>query len=92
MSPRAACCAADARTRRAFAGDPLNLTLASPTVNRDSKKHYDTAEWLPPRNACWFAGRVIAVRKKYRLTIDQAERHALAAVLSRCASLLLERR
>ncbi len=80
------------RDAQSYAEDPLNLTLASPTVNRDSKKHYDAAEWLPPRNACWFAGRVIAVRKKYRLTIDRAERHALAAVLSRCASLLLERR
>ena len=85
-------CAADDRTRRAFAGDPLNLTLASPTVNREVKRHYDAGEWLPPRNACWFAGRVVAVRKKYGLTVDQAERNALAAVLSRCSSLLLERR
>ena len=84
-------CAADASTRRAFAGDPLNLTLASPPVNRDSKKHYDAAEWLPPRNACWFAGRVIAVRKKYGLTIDRSERAALEAVLRGCVSLALER-
>ena len=84
-------CAADGRTRRAFAGDPLNLTLAGPTVNRDVKKHFDAAEWLPPRNQCWFAGRVVAVRKRYGLTIDQAERNALEAVLSRCSSLLLEK-
>ena len=70
-------CAADGRTRRVFASDPLNLTLASPAVNRDRKKHYDAAEWLPKRNRCWFAGRVIAVRKKYGLTIDRAERAAL---------------
>ena len=84
-------CAADGGTRRAFAGDPLNLTLASPTVNRDVKKHFDAAEWLPPRNQCWFAGRVVAVRKRYGLTVDQAERNALEAVLSRCTSLLLEK-
>ena len=40
-------CAADAATRRQFAGDLLNLTLASPAVNRSQKSGKDAAEWLP---------------------------------------------
>ena len=31
------------------------------------------AEWLPPRNRCWFAHRVVEVRRKYRLAIDRRE-------------------
>ena len=40
-------CAADAATRRRFASDILNLTLASPSVNRSQKSGKDAAEWLP---------------------------------------------
>ena len=69
-----------------FANDPLNLTLALPEVNRDEKRHYDAARWLPARNRCWFAGRVLEVRRKYGLTIDRAEADALEAVLSACES------
>ena len=69
-----------------FAGDLLNLTLASPEVNREEKRHYDAAEWVPDKNRCWFAARVVAVRKKYGLTIDEAEAQALEAVLGACES------
>ena len=64
-------CAADEATRRRFATDLLNLTLASPGVNRNQKRARDAAEWLPDRNRCWFADRSLAVRRKYGLTIDQ---------------------
>ena len=69
-----------------FAGDPLNLTLASPEVNRQQKRHHDAAGWLPEKNACWFAARVVEVRQKYDLTIDLAEAQVLEAVLSLCES------
>ena len=55
-------CAADAARRRRFASDLLNLTLASPAVNRTQKNDKDAAEWLPALNQCWFADRVVAVR------------------------------
>ena len=48
-------------TRRRFATDLLNLTLAGPRVNRYEKVDHDAAEWLPAQNRCWFAARVIAV-------------------------------
>ena len=69
-----------------FASDPLNLTLASPDVNREEKRHHDAAEWLPEKNRCWFAARVVAVRQKYGLTIDETEAQALEDVLSNCKS------
>ena len=49
-------CAAGATTKAAFASDPLNLTIASPSVNRHSKSSKDVAEWTPAMNACWFRG------------------------------------
>ena len=77
-------CAADAATRRAFARDTLNLTLAAPEVNRHQKGGRDAGEWLPDKNRCWFAERVVAVRQKYALTIDRKEAAALEGVLSGC--------
>lgn len=79
-------CAATAATRARFARDLDNLTLASPQVNRYEKKAKDAAQWLPARNRCWFAARVVAVRQKYRLTVDAREAAALEAVLRGCAS------
>ena len=29
---------------------------------------FDAHEWLPPMNRCWFAARVVAVKRKYALT------------------------
>ena len=47
-------CAADLATRRRFATDLLNLTLAGPRVNRYEKVDRDAAEWQPAQNRCWF--------------------------------------
>ena len=79
-------CAANAATRRQFAGDLLNLTLASPAVNRSHKSAKDAAEWLPDLNHCWFAGRVVEVRQRYSLTVDPRERDVLEGILMGCAS------
>ena len=82
-------CAADPATRRRFASDPLNLTLAAPAVNRcglAGKCGLDAGEWLPPANRCWFAARIVAVKRKYRLTVDRREAAALERVLSGCSS------
>lgn len=79
-------CAAGAGARRQFARDLRNLTLAAPNLNRYRKVAKDAAEWLPERNRCWFAQRIIEVRKAYSLTIDRREARALDAVLSSCES------
>lgn len=78
-------CSADAAAKKKFARDLLNLTLASPSVN-SAKGNRDAAEWLPDENRCWFADRVLQVRLKYDLTIDQAEADALELILFRCES------
>ena len=77
-------CHADARTRRRFSQDLRNLTLAAPAMNRNQKRDHDAADWLPPLNQCWFAGRVIDVKRAYELTIDTRERDALAQTLTTC--------
>ena len=79
-------CAADATTKRRFASDLLNLTLAAPGVNRHQKSGKDAGEWMPRMNRCWFAGRVVTVKRKYGLTVDVREAHALEGVLSGCSS------
>ena len=65
-------CAADAATQSEFASDLLNLTLASPSVNRHQKSDNDLAEWLPELNQCWYVDRTLQVRREYGLTIDRA--------------------
>ena len=79
-------CAASQATKSAFASDLLNLTLASPSVNRHSKSDKDAAQWLPALNSCWYVNRIIQVRLKYGLTIDHAEAAAIDQVLSGCES------
>ena len=82
-------CAAGPDLRRRFASDLLNLTLAAPEVNRcgnSGKCAFDFAEWLPPMNRCWYAARIVAVKRAYALTVDRREAAALERVLSGCAS------
>ena len=83
-------CAAAAETRARFARDLRNLTLASPRVNRHEKSGKDAAEWVPVRNRCWFAGRVLEVRRVYGLTIDRREATALDRIFAGCDSTALE--
>lgn len=83
-------CAADRETRARFARDLRNLTLASPQVNRYQKSGKDAAEWVPDRNRCWFAARVVEVRRAYGLTVDRREASALESILSSCESTALE--
>ena len=79
-------CAADSFTRLAFASDMLNLTFASPLVNRDQKGAKDVAEWLPEINQCWFVNRVVAVKRRYGLSMDAREATAARSVLESCSS------
>ena len=79
-------CAATEATRRQFASDLLNLTLASPSVNRHQKVAKDASDWLPDLNQCWYVNRTVEVRREYDLTIDQAEADAIDRVLDGCQS------
>ena len=82
-------CAATRATRRAFARDLDNLTLSLPSVNRWDKSDKDAADWLPEINRREFAEAVVKTKRKYRLSVDAAERDALALQLTN--SLVCER-
>lgn len=82
-------CSASASKRVQFATDQLNLTLASPQVNRCSatgKCGKDIYEWQPEKNKCWYANRVIEIKTKYDLTVDLDEWFALYQELKNCDS------
>ena len=68
----------------AFSGDLLNLTVAMPRENRIAKNDRDAAGYLPPRNRCWFAARVLAVKTRWGLTVDRAEAVALIGAMEGC--------
>ena len=67
-----------------FSGDPLNLTLATPHENRTVKGERDAADYLPANNQCWFAGRVIAVKQRWGLSVDAREAQFLKTALADC--------
>ncbi len=73
--------------RQAFANDlhPFSLIAVSASSNR-SKSDQDPATWLPPETAfvCQYVARWIAVKFRWRLTVDPAEKGALARTLKRC--------
>ena len=55
-------------------------------LDRHQKSGKDAGEWVPRMNRCWFAGRVVAVKRKYGLTVDAREARALEGILSGCRS------
>lgn len=68
-----------------FANDPLNL-IATTRAPNSAKGASDAASWLVPNKIfrCPYVARQIAVKARYRLWITQAEKDAIARVLSRC--------
>ena len=69
---------------RRFARDRDNLTLATGRLKRHEKVAKDAAERQPKHNQCWFAGRMLAVKVEYGLTVDPRQRDALEAMLDGC--------
>ena len=79
-------CAANVATRRRFAQDLDNLTLASPSLHRHQKSGKDLAEWTPAENVCWFAQTVVSVKAKYKLSMDSREAEVAIHILHDCLS------
>ncbi len=73
-----------AAARKFFGRDHLNLTLAGAVLNQDEKIDCDAADWLPDKNRCWFAGRVVKVKALYGLAVNRSEYKALRAALEVC--------
>ena len=68
-----------------FADDMLNLTAVTASSNR-SKGARDAAEWLPPEPSgqCYLLIRVIQVKTKWNLSINQAEYTTLKELTESC--------
>ncbi|WP_410580266.1 HNH endonuclease family protein [Amycolatopsis sp. lyj-108] len=69
--------------RQRYANDPDVLIAVTAKSNR-SKGDSDPAKWLPAKDACGYLARWVETKHDYRMTVDQAERDAIAAALSRC--------
>ena len=71
-----------------FANDlwPWSLIAVSASSNR-SKSDQDPAEWMPERQGfeCPYVARWIAVKFRWRLSVDQREKAFLADTLAGCA-------
>jgi hypothetical protein len=73
--------------REKFANDLGGLQLIAVTASSNrSKGDQDPAKWKPPVQAYWcpYARAVVSVKTMYALTVDEAERDALAAMLKTC--------
>ncbi|MCJ0980482.1 HNH endonuclease family protein [Rhodococcus sp. ARC_M12] len=68
-----------------LANDPLNLIATTQAPNM-AKGDSDAASWLPPNKTfrCAYVARQVAVKFRYRLWVTEAEKTAIASVLSTC--------
>ncbi|SBT42062.1 HNH endonuclease family protein [Micromonospora auratinigra] len=76
--------------RQAYAndlGDARALAAVTDNVNQ-AKGDQDPATWLPPYAAarCRYVGEWVAVKIRWRLTVDSAERSALTSWANNCPS------
>jgi len=81
----------NADQRRAFANDldfaPTLVAVSS--ASNQAKGDKDFAEWRPPAGGaatCRFASEQVQVKYRWNLSVDAAERDALAAFLPSCGS------
>ncbi|WP_139981543.1 HNH endonuclease family protein [Nocardioides litoris] len=75
-------------TRQAYAndlGDSRALVAVTSSVNR-SKSDQDIAEWLPARDRCRYLREYVAVKLRWRLSVDSAERSAMSSLASGCTN------
>ncbi|TQM80677.1 uncharacterized protein DUF1524 [Saccharothrix saharensis] len=73
--------------REKFANDLGGLQLIAVTASSNrAKGDQDAAKWKPPVQSYWctYARAVVSVKTLYALTVDEAERDALGAMLKTC--------
>ncbi len=81
-----------ARTRERFAndlGDQRSLVAVSASSNR-SKSDRDPAEWMPALGRCTYVRQWVAVKTRWQLTVDRAERRALRSHAATCKNVVIE--
>ncbi|HEY0951174.1 HNH endonuclease family protein [Nocardioides sp.] len=75
-------------TRQAYAndlGDYRTLVGVTSSVNR-SKGDQDVAEWLPAQQQCRYLREWVAVKHRWRLSVDSAEKSAMTSLASGCTN------
>lgn len=76
----------NAATRERFANDlrdPRSLVAVTASSNR-SKSDRDPAEWMLPLGRCRYVRQWVAVKVRWHLKVDQAEKGALGSLASGC--------
>ncbi len=74
--------------RQAFAndlGDYRSLVGVTDNVNQ-AKGDKDVAEWLPTYDKCRYLREYVAVKHRWRLSVDTAEKSAMQSVASTCTN------
>lgn len=69
--------------REAYANDLAGLVAVTGSSN-SAKSDEDPATWLPSEDPCTYVTLWLQVKKKYNLSVDQAEHDAIASVLASC--------
>jgi hypothetical protein len=81
-----------AGTRERFANDlddRRSLVAVTSSSNR-SKSDNDPAEWLPDRRRCGYVTSWVAVKTRWSLAVDRAERRALVSLAQGCGNSTIE--
>jgi len=74
------------RTRRAYAndlGDRRSLVGVTDSVNQ-SKADRDPQDWMPEHGACRYVREWVAVKHRWRLSVNRGERRALSSLAADC--------
>ena len=77
--------------RQSFAndmGDVRALIAVTDNVNQ-AKSDQDPSTWVPTREVCRYIGEWVAVKTRWRLTVDTAEKNALTSRAASCPNITL---
>lgn len=80
-----------AATREAYAndlGDYRTLVGVTDNVNQ-SKSDQDVAEWLPEFSQCRYLREFVAVKHRWRLTVDSTEKAAMVDLAGSCENTVI---
>ncbi|QBR92229.1 HNH endonuclease family protein [Nocardioides euryhalodurans] len=75
-------------TRQSYAndlGDHRTLVGVTDDVNQ-AKSDQDVAEWLPQYDRCRYLREFVAVKLRWRLSVDSAEKSAMTSLASSCTN------
>ena len=78
-------------TRQAYAndlGDYRSLVGVTDTVNQ-AKGDQDPSTWLPQYDRCRYLREWVAVKLRWRLTVDSTERSAMQSLSSSCSNVTI---